>query len=73
MLSVKQAAHLQSLIEDYAEIEYESGHYTAVAYCTDAKPSVIAMAKKKHTDLPVDKLRDLLLKELAQLTDWSKV
>ena len=73
MLTIKQAAHLQGLIDNYTLAEYEQGHYTAVAYCTTASPAQIEMAKRKLRGSPACRLHDLLMKELRQLTDWSKV
>lgn len=71
MISVRQAAHLQALMEQYTLAEYECGHYTAMAYCANVQPTVVNMAKGKLRTSPANRLHDLLMKEIAQLTDWS--
>lgn len=73
MISVKQASHLQALIEAYTLAEYEVGHHTALVFCGNVAGDVLITSKLALQNSPANRLHALLLKEIAGLTDWTAV
>lgn len=73
MITVKQAAHLQAAIDAYVSAETDASPYTALAYCANAPAHVVNTAKRKLRENQANRLHDLMMKEIASLTDWSSV